>query len=907
MIRTRGLAIASALALLAGLTTATAAQAATPTPDQQWSAVQSLVGAVKGRWTNQAYTGSVTDTMPDTALLGNGDIGVVSGGGDGFKTFRIAKGDFWTASNNRSLVALGSVSINPVSSGGSPNLALGATATASSSHASFPPGRAVNGGWGAGYEGWVSNIGKPQTITLDLGSAKTFTRYVLRHDAAARPAETANTTKNWTFQTSDNNSTWTTRDTVTDNTAATTDRTVGGVTARYVRLVISEPTQGTTSDSATNPRARIGQFELYNGTGGGGGGASFLEEQNILKGDVDTTMSLGGAPVTMRTWVGATDNLVVTRIQANAATTVRVSNTTQIQNGRAGFTSTSGTSGSTIWAARQTSSGQWTSRAALATRVIGGTQSVANNQITVAIPAGGVVNVVTGVAGGGTSTGDPAPAARGLADAQSASSVDTQYAAHLEWWKQYWLKSYVDLDDDVLERYYYAAQYFIGSSSRAGKTAPGLFGIWATTDYPLWGGDMHLNYNWIANFYGVYSSNRPELALPVFDLVSAYLPEARRRATQDLRRVNSGYVNGRFPSGGVPSGVLFPVGIAPNGSTADDNYHQQVGNSLFTATQYVAYWQYTRDQTWLSQRGYPFMKEVVTFFQHWLQLENNRFNLYSGPHEGTWARNSSADLGMLRTLLATTIDASTRLNVDSGSRATWQDMLNRLAPIPRTTHNGVQVFALGDPGTLSDGRAIRPGDNTVNLEFVHPGEALGINGPAADRQVAIQTLDAMNSWGQDNSFPKVFTQAARVGYPAQSLIDRLKTQITNRSAANLRVTDPHHGLEKSGTVEAINSLLLQSDLGIMRVFPVWPSGKNGSFVKLRAKDGFVVSSARQNGQAAYVDVTSTAGAQLRLQNPWPGRGVTVVRVGGGSVSPSVSNDVITFSTVAGATYSITAN
>ncbi|WP_157518877.1 discoidin domain-containing protein [Herbidospora mongoliensis] len=902
MIRTRGLAIVTALAVLAALSTATSAQAATPTADQQWTAVQSLVGAVKGRWTNQAYTGSVTDTMPDTAIIGNGDIGVTSGGGEGFKTFRIAKGDFWTASPNRSLVALGSVSINPVSNSGSPNLAIGSTATASSSHSSFPPSRAVNGGWGSGYEGWVSNVGKPQTITVDLGSSKTFSRYLLRHDAAARPAETANTTKNWTLETSDNNSTWTTRDTVTNNTAATTDRTITGVTARYVRLSISEPTQGTTSDSVNNPRARIGQFELYNGTTGNPTG-QFTEEQNILKGDIDTTMSLGGAPVSMRTWTGANDNLVVTRIQANAATRIRVSNTTQIQNGRSGFTSTSGTSGNTVWAARQTASGQWTSRAALATRVIGGTQSVANNQITVDIPSGGVINVVTAVAGGGTSGNDPAPAARSLADAQTSGSIDSQYNAHVEWWKQYWLKSYVDLDDDVLERYYYAAQYFIGSASRAGKTAPGLFGIWATTDYPLWGGDMHLNYNWIANFYGVYSSNRAELALPVFDLVSAYLPEARRRATQDLRRVNTGYVNGRFPSGGVPSGVLFPVGIAPNGSTADDNYHQQVGNSLFTATQYVAYWQYTRDQTWLSQRGYPFMKEVATFFQHWLQLENNRFNLYSGPHEGTWARNSGADLGMLKTLLTTAIDASTRLNVDATNRATWQDMLNRLAPIPRTTYNNQQVFALGDPGTVSDGRAIRPGDNTVNLEFIHPGEALGINGPAADRQVAIQTLDAMNSWGQENSFPKVFTQAARVGYPAQSLIDRLKNQITTRSAPNGRVVDPNHGLEKSGTVEAINSMLLQSDLGIMRVFPVWPSGKNGSFVKLRAPGGFVVSSARANGQASYVDVTSTVGGQLRLQNPWPGRGVTVT----GGVTPVLSNDVITFSTAASATYSITPN
>ncbi len=116
----------------------------------------------------------------------------------------------------------------------------------------------------------MSNVGKPQTLTLDLGSAKTFSRYVLRHDAAARPAETANTTKNWTLQTSTDNANWTTRDTVTNNTSATSDRTISGVTARYVRLSISEPTQGTTSDSVNNPRARIGQFELYNGSGGGG-------------------------------------------------------------------------------------------------------------------------------------------------------------------------------------------------------------------------------------------------------------------------------------------------------------------------------------------------------------------------------------------------------------------------------------------------------------------------------------------------------------------------------------------------------------------------------------------------------------------------------------------------------------
>ncbi|WP_344942335.1 discoidin domain-containing protein [Sphaerisporangium flaviroseum] len=916
MKRQRGTLLSAALAcaLLLSLLTAAPATAA-PSPAQQWAQVQQLVGAIKGRWTTEAYTNAVSRTMPDTALLGNGDIGVTSAGGPGYKTFYVSKGDFWTGNPGPSLVALGAVTITPTTGTGSSNLALGAAATASSSHSGFPPGRAVSGQWGPGYEGWVSEVGRPQSITLDLGSARTFSRYILRHDAAARPAETANNTRNFTLASSPDGSSWTTADTVTNNTANVTDRTLASVTARYVRLNITEPTQGTTADSLNNPRARIGQFELYGSGGPAQPSGPFTEEQNILKGDVDTSMTIGGTPVSMRTWVAANDGLVVTRIQSLGSATVRLQaqTSTGSPDPRSGFTSTSGVSGTTVWATRQTASGsRWVSRASLATRVIGGslagapTASGAAGKIVFDLPPGQTVSIVTGVAGGGQNPADPAPAARSLADAQSAGSVDSLYNAHVEWWKQYWLKSYVDLDDDTLERFYYGSLYLIGSASRAGRTAPGLYGVWATTDFPQFNGDMHLNYNWMANFYGVYSSNRPELALPYYDLVQAYLPEARRRAREDLNRVKPDYIGSRFPSGGLPGGVLFPVGIAPFGATADDNYHQQVGNSLFTVTQYIAYYDHTQDRAFLSGKAYPFMKEVATFFRHYLEWDGTRHRLWTGPHEGTWGRNSSADVGMLRHLLTSLVNASVELNVDAGERATWQGILQALPPIPTTTYNGQTVYALADPGTISGGdtRAIRPGDNTVNLEFVHPGESLGINSPQADRQRAIATLDAMNSWGQDNSFPKVFTQAARVGYPAQSLIDRLKGQITARSAPNLRVTDPNHGLEKAGAIEAVNSMLLQSDGGVLRLFPVWPAAKNASFVKLRAKNGLVVSSARSGGQVSYLDITSDAGRTVRVGNPWPGRTVVVTRAGGGTVGHTVSGDVITFATQAGSTYTV---
>ncbi|MEV4626884.1 discoidin domain-containing protein [Micromonospora sp. NPDC049523] len=895
------------------------AQAAPPTPEQQWAEIQQLLGAIKGRWTNQAYSESVSRTMPNTALLGNGDLGVTSGGGDGYKTFYLSKGNFWAGNPNPSLVALGGVTIAPVTATPSGNLALGATATATTSHPSFPPSRAVNGQWAAGYEGWVSDVGKPQTLTLDLGSARNIGRYVIRHDGAARPNETANNSKNFVVQVG-NGSTWTTVDTVTNNTASTTDRTITSVSARYVRVTLSEPTQGTTPDSTTNPRARIGQFELYApGSAPPVPAGPFLEEQNILTGEVNTSMTIGGVPVSMKTWTAANDNIVVTQIQSlgSTATQLRAQTWSGSQDAKPGFTNTAGVTGNTTWANRTTPSGsRWVSRAALATRLVGtgpvGTPTVSGATATQVfnLQPGQTIQLVTGVAGGGQNPADPAPAARGLVDGQTAASLGTLHNQHLDWWKQYWLRSYVDLNDEVLERFYYGSQYLLGSSSRAGKTAPGLYGIWATTDYPMFNGDMHLNYNFMANFYGTYSSNRADLALPYTDLLLAYVPEARRRAQQDLRRVNPTYVDSRFPSGGVPSGLLFPVGIAPFGATADDNYHQQVANSLFAASQFIAYYDYTQDRNFLSGKAYPFLKEVAAFFTHYLEYDaaTQRYRLYAGPHEGTWSRNPSPDIGLLKYLFSALVEASVTLGLDAGDRATWTQIRDRLPATPTTTYNGQTVFALADPGTITgpDTRNIRPGDNTVNLEFIHPGEVLGINSPAADRQIAINTLNAMNSWGQDNSFPKVFTQAARVGYPAQSLIDQLRNQISTKMVANLRIRDGVHGLEKAGATEAVNNLLLQSDGGVLRLFPVWPTNRDASFVKLREKDALVVSSAFQAGRVSYVDITSEAGRTVRLQHPWPGQTIVVNQVGGGTVSHTVSGNVITFATQPGGTYRITA-
>lgn len=135
---------------------------------------------------------------------------------------------------------------------------------------------------------------------------------------------------------------------------------------------------------------------------------------------------------------------------------------------------------------------------------------------------------------------------------QSATpaAVTSISSAHSTWWANYWGASCVLLPSSdpfpVLQKYWYGAQYLMAMSSRAGKVPPGLWGPFITNDGPGWNGDYTLNYNCIlqiyhascltfvdqAPYYGVFSSNHPELIFPYFDPILQWVPNGRKMAAQ---------------------------------------------------------------------------------------------------------------------------------------------------------------------------------------------------------------------------------------------------------------------------------------------------------------------------------------------------------------------------------------
>ncbi|MEV8375887.1 discoidin domain-containing protein [Kribbella sp. NPDC056861] len=137
------------------------------------------------------------------------------------------------------------------------NLALNKPATGSAACATTEgPAKAVNGSVSGGNADKFCSLATTKYLQVDLGSSQPLGSVELSHAAAGGEAASFNT-RAFTVQTSTNGTTWTTRATVTANTAAVTTHSVAGVTARYIRLNITTPTQG------TDPAARIYELKVF--------------------------------------------------------------------------------------------------------------------------------------------------------------------------------------------------------------------------------------------------------------------------------------------------------------------------------------------------------------------------------------------------------------------------------------------------------------------------------------------------------------------------------------------------------------------------------------------------------------------------------------------------------------------
>jgi predicted alpha-1,2-mannosidase len=142
-----------------------------------------------------------------------------------------------------------------------PNVALGRAASGSAACASTEtPAKAVDGTL-ANNSKWCSLASGTKVLQVDLGSAQSVGAVVVKH-AGLGGETTGWNTGSFTVDTSTDATSWTTRASVTGSRSSRTYHPFPAVSARYVRLSITTPTNN------GNSAARIYELEVYGASGG---------------------------------------------------------------------------------------------------------------------------------------------------------------------------------------------------------------------------------------------------------------------------------------------------------------------------------------------------------------------------------------------------------------------------------------------------------------------------------------------------------------------------------------------------------------------------------------------------------------------------------------------------------------
>lgn len=468
---------------------------------------------------------------------------------------------------------------------------------------------------------------------------------------------------------------------------------------------------------------------------------------------------------------------------------------------------------------------------------------------------------------------------------------------HRQWWANLWDRSFVEIPDKLIERHWYGALYILASCSRAGKAAPGLWGNWITTDQPAWEGGYTLNYNFEAAYFQAYSANHMELTEPFYKALLDVAPRGREMAKA------RGW-----------QGIHLPPQLGPDGLLSQGwNDHGQRCNAALAGLNFIWRYQYSQDQQWLREKGYPYLLGVADFWENYLKFEDGRYVIHNDAIQEGYGSdfNNVFSLSLVRTLFRSMLQFSQDLGVDADRRAKWQHILDHISAYPTQKAGEVkrQEIApqfVADPANLEKTifRYTEKGTQwcdrcALGIHNVFPVGDIGLDSDPKWLEVARNTIAAMERWGDLNHAQMFFISAARVGHDPNVILARLVEQIKKAGMPNLLLHYGGGGVQEVGIFAVVNEMLLQSHEGVLRFFPVWPRELDARFGDLRTYGAFLVSADLKDGVVSNVKIVSEKGKDCVIQNPWPGRTVVVTR--NGRAADAVQGERFTLETTTGET------
>jgi hypothetical protein len=493
------------------------------------------------------------------------------------------------------------------------------------------------------------------------------------------------------------------------------------------------------------------------------------------------------------------------------------------------------------------------------------------------------------------------------------------------WWRDFWSRGAVYMHSDsgqadFVEANYDYFLYLMGASSR-GDFPPRFGGmLWLTDgDMSRWGSQY-----WWANTSAYYNnlmpSNRIELTDPMFKLYEGMRDAAALAARQqwgsdgiwipettffngpenlpdDVARELQDMVLARKPfEARSPAFDRFAANknrhnsrwnYRADGTWEHGNYvFKSKGTGIFGHTSHILgvaarigmmaweRYQYTGDERWFREHGYPFIEGAAEFYRNFPNLQKDSDGVYHINHtnsgESAWdSRDAPYEVSCMHMIFPLAVRASEALGVAATLRPKWQE---------------VKAHLVAPPARARCGTGSEIADDRPFGAFVYNGPgAIDPIGPEPQVKRRFLGFTALGS----------FIDAAGGG-GAQIFRNRLRLR------EGPGAIDAEHiaGLSTGIHASMMNSHAQALTDEPVTLFTGWPKDWDAAFTLL-ARGGFLVSAAQIDGKVPLVEIQSPRGGTFRLVNPWGVKRVTLYR--SGRRGETLSGAAIVFPTVAGET------